>query len=134
MAEGPRPIDYLTQEETHVDDSPASLPVDRATAADPDPREVPEASEECSHVAKGSGDHRPPSADSVERVVDPPAPSPPSPPSPAAPPAPPEPLISAATLKYMRTLKSIGNSMDEIADMVGLPVKAVREALAGKAR
>ncbi len=53
-------------------------------------------------------------------------------PAPAA--APSEPLISAATLKYMRTLKSIGNSMDEIADMVGLPVKAVREALAGKPR
>jgi len=49
-------------------------------------------------------------------------------PAPAA--APSEPLISAATLKYMRTLRSIGNSMDEIADMVGLPVKAVREALA----
>lgn len=55
-----------------------------------------------------------------------------TPPAPAAAPA--EPVISAATLKYMRTLKAIGNSMDEIADMVDLPVKAVREALAGKQR
>lgn len=67
--------------------------------------------------------------------------------APAAPPAPeggtsPEapapaqlndrPPISAATLKYMRMLKSIGNSPAEIADMVGLPEADVRGVLGGK--
>ena len=47
-------------------------------------------------------------------------------------PAPEAVTISAATLKYMRTLKSIGNDAAEIADMTGLPVQAVREALAGR--
>jgi hypothetical protein len=127
MAEDPRSVDELKQEETHVEGTPTPLPVDRATAGDPGSREVPDASEEGFPVAEELGDHPPHSAHGGERVVDPPAPSP-SPAAPAA--APSEPLISAATLKYMRTLKSIDNSMDEIADMVGLPVKAVREALA----
>lgn len=57
-----------------------------------------------------------------------------SPASPSAAPAaaPEAPLISAATLKYMRMLKSIGNSVPEIADMVGLPEADVRDVLAGK--
>jgi hypothetical protein len=56
--------------------------------------------------------------------------------APAAAPAPAgvtdRPPITAATLKYMRMLKSIGNSPAEIADMVGLPADDVRDALAGK--
>ncbi len=140
MAEDPRPIDDLKQEETHVDDASVTA---HATGEEVASQDAPDAM----GVVEGQA------VESVPTAAEPagaPVETPSEPvglaapavvgagepadtaPAPAA--APSEPLISAATLKYMRTLKSIGNSMDEIADMVGLPVKAVREALAGKPR
>ncbi len=136
MAEAPAPAVTETEKD-HANDAPAALPVEGPPCVG---LEEGSPADEAGGVAAADNPAAPPAAapDAGEPVVSGEAGEPlagasaPPPAAPAAAPA--EPLISAATLKYMRTLKSIGNSLDEIADMVGLPVKAVREALAGKSR
>ncbi|KAF0121971.1 MAG: hypothetical protein FD152_3694 [Xanthobacteraceae bacterium] len=139
MAEAPAAAVTETEND-HVDDAPAAP---QATAMEAPPQAAPDAMgvTEGEAVEPVSAAAEPAGAP-VETLCEPVGLAAPAvvgagepadtPPATAAVPS--EPLISSATLKYMRTLKFIGNSMDEIADMVGLPVKAVREALAGKAR
>lgn len=123
-APGTEPPPHIVAEEVASQDAPESMDLAEGQAVEP----VPAAAEPAGAPVETPSEPVGVAAPAVVGAGEPADTAPP----PAA--APSEPLISAATLKYMRTLKSIGNSMDEIADMVGLPVKAVREALAGKAR
>ncbi len=135
------PVPTVTEPENdHVDVAPAAP---QATAMEAAPQDAPDAM----GVAEGEAVEPVPAAAEpagapVETLSEPVGLAAPAvvgagepadtPPATAA--APSELVIDVATLKYMRTLKSIGNSPEEIADMVGRPVKDVRHILAGKPR